>query len=215
MRLAVLSLLCLFVACFQEPSADRVWRCSADQPQCPDGQSCVDNWCVKDGTAMPDLATSGDGGVTDMYKPPCPDGVPIGTQGVWACRGTWSPTTTLASALCRSGFKLCTDGAKITDTECSSVKGFFFADVPAQGTSGTLARCVSTPPGSGAGGMWFGCGSVLGGGLPSERAAMPCKGFPLVGFCDAKTLTCNSFTDLRLDAQSGLNAANGVLCCPP
>ena len=31
MRLAVLSLLCLFAACFQEPPADRMWRCTVDK----------------------------------------------------------------------------------------------------------------------------------------------------------------------------------------
>ena len=165
---------------------------------------------------MPDLATSDGGGGGDMSKTPCTDGFPIGTQGVWACRGTFSPATTPASALCKSGFKLCTDGLKITDAECSSsaVKGFFFADVPAQGATGTLAKCVSTPPASGAGAMWYGCGSVIGGVTPAERASMACKGLPLVSYCDLKSLTCNQ-NDLRLDAQSGLNASNGVLCCPP
>ena len=111
MRLAVLSLLCLFVACFQEPPADRVWRCSADQPQCPDGQSCVDNWCVKDGTAMPDLAANEDGGTTDMASP-CLNGFPIGSKGVWACRGAFNPTGTKASGLClQNGYKLCSDGS--------------------------------------------------------------------------------------------------------
>jgi len=215
MRLAVLSLLCLLVSCFQEQPADRVWRCSVAEPLCPAGQTCVNDWCTKDGTAMPDLATADAGG--DMSKPPCADGFPIGTQGVWACRGTFSPATTPASSICKNGFKLCTDGLKITDSECSnsSVKGFYFADLPAQGTTGMFAKCVATPPGPGAGAYYFGCGSVIGSTTPSERTQFPCKGLPLVGYCDNQSLKCNSLTDLRLDAQSGLNAANGVLCCPP
>jgi hypothetical protein len=218
MRLAVLSLLCLLASCFQEPPADRVWRCSAAQPLCPEGQTCINDWCTKDGTAMPDLANSdAGGGGGDMSKPPCTDGFPIGTQGVWACRGTFSPATALASALCKNGFKLCADGLKLTDSECSSsaIKGFFFSDLPAQGTTGTLAKCVSMPPGPGAGSYYYGCGTLIGGVTPAERASMACKGLPLVSYCDNQSLKCNSFTDLRLDAQSGLNASNGVLCCPP
>ena len=38
MRLAILSVSCLLTACFTEPSADRVWKCSVDQPLCPEGQ---------------------------------------------------------------------------------------------------------------------------------------------------------------------------------
>ncbi len=57
MRLAVLSaFLGLSIACFTEPSADRVWRCSVDQPLCPEGQTCINDWCTKDGTALPDLS---------------------------------------------------------------------------------------------------------------------------------------------------------------
>ncbi len=214
MRLAVLSL-CLIVSCFQEQPADRVWRCSVAEPLCPEGQTCVNDWCTKDGTAMPDLASSDAGG--DMSKPPCTDGFPIGTQGVWACRGTFSPATTVASALCKNGYKLCKDGFKITDAECTSstVKGFFWADVPAQGTTGSLARCVMAPPGSGAGSMYYGCGTLIGGVVPAERASQACQGLPLVCYCDQmKALNCN-LTDWRLDAASGLNASNGVLCCPP
>ena len=39
MRLAVLSLLWLFVACFQEPPADRVWRCTVRQRWDSDARS--------------------------------------------------------------------------------------------------------------------------------------------------------------------------------
>ena len=216
MRLAVLSQLCLLVSCFQEQPADRVWRCSVAEPLCPSGQTCVNDWCTKDGTAMPDLATSDGGGGGDMSKPPCTDGFPIGTQGVWACRGTFSPATTPASGLCKNGFKLCTDGLKITDSECTSttIKGFFWADVPAQGSTASLAKCVSTPPGAGAGSYYFGCGSVVGAFIPAERTSTPCKGLPLVSYCDSSSIKCN-FGVLSLDAQSGLNASNGVLCCPP
>jgi len=214
MRLAVLSLLCLFISCFQEQPADRMWRCSAAEPLCPDGQTCQNDWCVKDGTATPDLSIA-DGGAADMSKSPCTDGFPIGTQGVWACRGKFAPNTVTASALCQSGYKLCADGSKLTDAECSSasIKGFFFADVPAQGTTGSVAKCAQGGPGSG--GMWFGCGWYQGTRSPSERTQFPCKNLPLITYCDPLNLfTCN-FSDLRLDAQRMDNAANGVLCCPP
>ena len=212
MRLAVLSLLCLLTACFTEPSADRVWRCSVDQPLCPEGQTCVNDWCVKDGTATPDLAMSSD----MLPKAPCTDGFPIGTKGAWACRGKFSPTATKASGLCQNGFKLCTDGFLISDAECSSssVKGFFFADLPAQGVNTSVAKCVDSIPGVGAGSMWYGCGAVIGSSSPTGRTQFPCKNLALATYCDNQTLICNMAV-LGLDAQRGENAANGVLCCPP
>ena len=215
MRLAVLSLLCLFAACFQEQPADRVWRCSADQPQCPEGQSCINNWCVKDGTAMPDLAMS-DGGSTDLASPPCLNGFPLGSKGVWACRGAFSPTGSKASALCLNGFKLCVDGSKLTSSDCqnnSTLKGFFFADVPAEGTTGSLAKCAMG--GNGSGQMWFGCGDYQGARTPSETSVVGCTSFTRISYCDPGIqFICNS-TDLRLDAVRMDNSANGVLCCPP
>ena len=216
MRLAVLSLLCLLTACFTEPSADRVWRCSVDQPLCPEGQTCVNDWCVKDGTATPDLAMPDLAMSSDMLpKAPCTDGFPIGTKGAWACRGKFSPTATKAAGLCQNGFKLCTDGFLISDAECSSssVKGFFFADLPAQGVNTSVAKCVDSIPGVGAGSMWYGCGAVIGSSFATGRTQFPCKILALATYCDNQTLICNMAV-LGLDAQRGENAANGVLCCP-
>ncbi len=56
----------------------------------------MNDWCVKDGTATPDMSVSmTDGGaIPDMTTPkPCQDGFPLGTQGVWACRGAFSPAS--------------------------------------------------------------------------------------------------------------------------
>ncbi len=218
MRLVVLSVLSL-VSCFQEQPADRMWRCSVAEPLCPDKQSCVNDWCVADGTTMPDLAgadlgNADLGSAVDLAKPPCADGFPIGTQGVWACRGKFSPATPVASSLCQNGYKLCTDGNKVTDSECSSpaVKGFFFADVPGTGVAPQQAQCAS--PGQAQ--MWFGCGSVIGSPQPTVRvgSGFGCKNFPLVSQCDNQILFC-TVADLRLDSQRLTNAANGVLCCPP
>ena len=211
MRLAVLSLLCLFVACFQEPSADRVWRCSADQPQCPDGQSCVDNWCVKDGTAMPDLVSL-DGFSSDMSVSPCTDGFPIGTKGAWACRGKFSSGTMVASALCKNGFKPCRDSSLITNVECSnaSLGGFFFADALATGATTATVKCA-TSTGASWGGAIFGCGWTIQNFY--EVSNFGCRGFFPISLCNA-TNPCN-FNDGRLDAQSTTDPRNGVLCCPP
>ena len=214
MRLAVLSLLCLFVACFQEPPADRMWRCTVDKPQCPEGQSCVNDWCVKDGTAMPDLLSQ-DGPSVDMIGLPCLNGSPIGTQGAWACKGAFAPSGTKASMLCLNGYKLCTDGNRITDAQCSSsaLTGYFFADVAGEGVSLNLSKCASGGPSAGS--VWFGCGTYQGAPQITARTQYPCKNLPLVAGCDPKSgFTCN-LTDIRLDAQKSDNAANGVLCCPP
>ena len=213
MRLAVLSaFIGLSFACFTEPSADRVWRCSVEQPLCPDGQTCINDWCTKDGTALPDLSIS-DATVGDMSTIPCLDGFPIGTQGVWACRGKFSPVTTKASLLCLSGYKLCSDANKLMDTECSatSLKGFFFAESPAMGSSQLGAKCAGT--GASWGSMWFGCGSVLDKPL-TARAAMACRGFFPVTFCSNVVFFCD-YTDGHLDKQRNDDPRNGVLCCPP
>lgn len=217
MRLAVLSLIVLSsVSCFQEPPADRMWRCTVDKPLCPDGQTCVNDWCVKEGTAQPDLSMIGDGGGTlDLTTAkPCQDGFPLGTQGVWACRGKFSPTTLKASSLCQNGYKLCTGGQKVTDAECSStaLTSFFMADVPGSGATISAVKC-STGTGTGWGSAWFGCGwTATAGG--SNRSNFPCLGLPMVLPCDIKnSLTCN-FNDGRLDSQTNDDTKNGVLCCP-
>ena len=211
MRIAVLSLLCLFAACFQEPPADRVWRCSVDKPQCPEGQSCVNDWCVKDGTAMPDLSSL-DGSPLDMSMPPCADGFPIGTKGAWACRGKFSPGSTVASSLCKSGYKPCTNSNLITDAECSnaSLGGFFFADALGSGATVAAAKCA-TSTAAGWGSLIFGCGWTIQNFY--ERSTFGCRGFIPVAACNA-TNPCN-YNDGRLDAQSTTDARNGVLCCPP
>ena len=212
MRLAVLSaFLGLSIACFTEPSADRVWRCSVEQPLCPEGQTCINDWCTKDGTALPDL-TALDASAGDMSTSPCTDGFPIGTQGVWACRGKFSPTGTKASALCLSGYKLCADGYKVMDTECSatSIKGFFFAEAPANGSSGPGAKCAGTGPSWGS--LFFGCG--WNQGTPAiERSNFGCRGLFPVAFCSLN-FTCD-YTDGHLDKQKNDDSRNGVLCCPP
>ena len=208
MRLAVLSAFFgLSVACFTEPSADRMWRCSVEQPLCPEGQTCISDWCTKDGTATPDFATADAAEVSDMFRSPCTDGKPLGTQGVWACRGKFSPTTVKASGLCLSGYKLCTDGFKLTAAECSaSTPGFFYADAPAAGSGYATAQCGSQ---SVFNSMFYGCGLVTGS---TKTAGMPCRGLTTIGFCGA--LICD-LSDGRLDAQQSNDALSGVLCCPP
>ncbi len=217
MRLAVLSALCFVSSCFTEPSADRMWRCSVDQPLCPEGQTCISDWCVKDGTAMPDMSVS-DATVADMFKSPCSDGLPIGTQGVWGCRGKFGPATTKASALCLNGYKPCADASKITDAECSatSLTSFFFAEAPAMGNSAAGAKCA-VGTGAGWGSLWFGCGwtPVGTGGAKSERTNFPCRSLPIVSYCDNRNLFFCDFNDGRLDAQKNDEPRNGVLCCPP
>ena len=214
MRLAVLSaFIGLSIACFTEPSADRVWRCSVEQPLCPDGQTCINDWCTKDGTALPDLSIS-DATVGDMSTTPCLDGFPIGTQGVWACRGKFSATTTKASALCLSGYKLCADANKLTDSECSSIllKGFFFAEAPGVTASFAAAAKCATSTAASWGNLWFGCGWQQTTPA-SERAAVACRGLFLVSFCSAN-FGCDT-TDGHLDKQRNDDPRNGVLCCPP
>ena len=214
MRLAILSLLCLLTACFTEPSADRVWRCSVDQPLCPQGQTCVNDWCAKDGIATPDLASGSDGMLDMSMVKPCVDGFPLGTQGVWACRGKFSPTTTVASSICQNGYKLCADGYRFTDAECSNtaLKGFFFGEAPGKSTGPNAVNCA-VGTGAGWGTVWFGCGSVQGASL-TERANLACRGFFPYTLCYNSIFVCD-LNDGHLDKQKNDDARNGVLCCPP
>jgi len=216
MRLAVLSVLVLssLSSCFSEPPADRMWRCTTDKPLCPQGQTCVNDWCVQEGTAQPDMSVIADGsGTPDMTTKPCLDGFPIGTQGVWACRGKFSPASP-ASTLCLNGYKPCANASKLTDAECSStdIKGIFVSSVAAQGGSASAARCITSPPASNAGNMWYGCGWLS---KATERAGTACEGFQNIHYCGAMFgFPCN-IGEVRLDFQTNENPQHGVLCCPP
>ena len=118
MRRACAVIVLLLGGCFSSDPGNRHFPCD-ESHGCPPGQSCQNKVCQEDGTAPldagMDLATN-----LDMTVVRCAgNGYPIGTKGVWACLGTFSPAKP-ASSLCTNG-KLCTDiTGLVTKQECDS-----------------------------------------------------------------------------------------------
>ena len=205
MRRACAVIVLLLGGCFSTDPGNRQFPCD-ESHGCPPGQSCQNKVCQEDGTAPldagMDLAAS-----LDMTVVRCAgNGYPIGTKGVWACLGTFSPAKP-ASSLCTNG-KLCTDiTGLVTKQECDSAPNGLLG-VAGHGSGSLDARCA---PASGVL-MWFGCG-VRPSPLRSEPAPNPCRGHTQVHFCSISGIVCN-MSDLRLDAQTNADANPGVLCCP-
>ncbi len=109
--------------------------------------------------------------------------------------------------LCLSGYKLCTDGFKLTAAECSaSTPGFFYADAPAAGSGYATAQCGSQKVFSS---MFYGCGLVTGS---TKTAGMPSG----ANYHRVLWRTLYATTAMAdLDKQPNDDPRNGVLCCAP
>ena len=198
----------LLVGCFSTDPGNRRFPCD-ESHGCPPGQTCQNNVCQED-TAAPldasatDLTASG-----DMSMSRCSgNGYPIGTKGVWACLGTFSPAKP-ASSLCANG-KVCNDiSTLLTTPECSTATNGLLG-VAGTGTGSVDLKCATGS--SGVGLAWFGCG-IRQSPTRSEPAASPCRGHTQVHFCNTTGIVCNT-SDYRLDAQTNTDANTGVLCCP-
>ena len=206
MRRACAVIVLMLGGCFSTDPGNRRFPCD-ESHGCPPGQSCQSKVCQEDGTAPldagMDLATS-----FDMTTPRCTGGggYPIGTKGVWACLGTFSPAKP-ASSLCMNG-KLCTDiTGLVTKQECDSAPNGLVG-VLGQGPSSVDAKCATTGPVS----MLIGCG-IRSGPLRSEPAIVPCRGHTQCHLCSPSGIVCN-MTAFQVDAQTNTDANTGVLCCP-
>lgn len=191
--------------CFSTDPGNRRFPCD-ESHGCPPGQSCQNKVCQEDGTAPLDAGIDLAANL-DMTIVRCAgNGYPIGTKGVLACLGAFTPAKP-ASSLCANG-KLCTDiSTLVSKQECDSAPNGLVG-VAGQGTGSLDAKCA---PSSGLL-MWFGCG-VRSSPLRSEPAPNPCRGHTQVHFCSTSGIVCN-MSDLRLDAQTNTDANTGVLCCP-
>lgn len=195
----------LFLAgCFSTDPGSRRFPCDENHG-CPPGQSCQNKLC-QDEAAPLDAAWASDQSVaSDLSPTRCAGtGYPVGTKGVWACLGTFSPAKP-ASSLCLNG-KLCSDiTGFVTKSECESAPNGLYA-VAGQGATLIDAQCASGNSLT----LWFGCG-VRPTPTRSESALMPCRGFTQAHSCS--TLVCNK-SDTRLDSQTNNDPNAGVLCCP-
>ena len=209
MRLAVLSLLCLFVACFQEPPADRMWRCTVDKPQCPEGQSCVNDWCVKDrdgdaGFRHPDGPTG------DMI--PLSDGSPIGTKVPGHAR-VLSHLDTKASMICLNGYKLCVIESKSRFNSAlvqQSYRLLLLTCLPGRGSIRIEQVCWWTE-------RWIGLSVVeLSVGQNYEREHSTRAGISArAGSAIQRAASLAIATISGWTHRSRTTLQNGVLCCPP
>lgn len=198
----------LLVGCFSTDPGNRRFPCD-ESHGCPPGQTCQNNVCQEETAAPLDASTTDLTTTGDMSMSRCTgSGYPIGSKGVWACLGTFSPAKP-ASSLCASG-KVCSDiTGLLTSQECLAAANGLLG-VAGTGTGSFDAKCATGS--SGAGLIWFGCG-VRQGPIRSEMATSPCKSHTQVHFCSLSGIVCNT-SDYRLDAQTNTDANTGVLCCP-
>ena len=195
------------VSCFSSDPGDRRFPCD-ESHGCPTGQTCQNNQCQAE-TAAPLDASISDLPQTDMSPTVCTgDGYPIGSKGVWACLGTFSPAKP-ASSLCNVG-KICTDiSTLITPSECISATNVLFG-VPGSGSGPSSLRCATGT--SGVNFMYFGCGNRATP-TKSEVALSPCRGHQMAHYSNPDGIIYNT-TNYALDAQTNLDPRSGVLCCP-
>jgi hypothetical protein len=150
MRRACAVIVLLLGGCFSTDPGNRRFPCD-ESHGCPPGQSCQNKVCQEDVPAPldagMDLATS-----LDMTTSRCAgSGYPIGTKGVWACLGTFSPAKP-ASSLCTNG-KLCTDiTGLVTKQECDSAPNGL---VGVLGQGASQCRCQMRYNGSSVDADWL------------------------------------------------------------
>lgn len=202
----------LLMGCFSTDPGSRQFPCD-ETHGCPPGQVCQNNLCQVSAAPLDGSVSGSDMTLTgDMSVSRCAgSGYPLGSKGVWACLGTFSPANP-ASSLCRNS-KLCTDiSSLVTTNECNAAANGLLGEAPGSGPTSIDAKCATTQ-GVGWGKLWFGCGKRQSP-TPSEPATTPCRGHTQVHFCSTTTGVVCNFNDGRLDAQTNTDANTGVLCCP-
>lgn len=194
--------------CFNPDLSQVTLLCDPTQPECPEGQTCIDNRCVPPGADLAASDTDGGAGGGDLGLPTgsgCADGSRTAVGVAYACAGGFSAGK--ARPLCASGWRVCTKAAGIDQTACGKLSGFFFADVPAsyQGNPGN-----ESCNGSSSNQLWYGCGSRQTG---VRMGARGCQGFINLLECrNATGVTCSS-GNLSLDTTADSASTDGVLCC--
>ncbi len=196
----------LLIGCFSTDPGDRRFPCD-ESHGCPPGRICQNNICQLD-TAAPLDASTVDQASGDMSVSPCSgNGYPLGSNGVWACLGTFSPAKP-ASSLCVNR-KICNDIRNlVTASECTSAPNVLVG-VPGNG-SGINASCATASSGPNL--IYFGCGN-RSKPTKSEPANGPCRGHTMVHFYNADGIIYNN-SSYSVDNQTNNDPNAGVLCCP-
>lgn len=200
-------------ACFNPDLSQLTLLCTAERPECPSGQTCINDRCVPlaadlgETDASTDASTDTDGGTTPdlSLSSGCADGSRNAVGVAYACAGAF--TAGKARQLCAPGWRVCTKSAGIDQTACGTLPGFFIADVPAyfQGNQGNES--------CGTGGqnpLWYGCGSPRTG---VRMGVQRCQGFIDLLDCRTTGLACST-GNFSIDTTANSTATDGILCCP-
>ena len=203
MSLRHATLTAVFISACYNPDPDNVQiSCSAENPACPQNQSCVSGLCTDSADAAatpPDMAVSIDAGGEDMVqRSGCASGGGIALGAASACAGSFSKGK--AATLCASGFTLCSKAAQVAPA-CATIGSFYAADVP--------VYYVGTPDNESCGAAAF--GQLLAGcGTAGRLSTAKCMGFPRV----IDVLGTWTTNDGTLGQASNSDPSQGVLCCP-
>jgi len=209
--LALGLLLVVLGGCFAPDLSKLSLRCDAVEHFCPDGLSCVDGFCTDSPAGQTsDLASVDDQGARSAG---CQDGSGkevSGSAPAFACPGTFEASSDPqkgASRLCAPGFKLCSRADTLNQFVCSTLAGFYVADVPTRAALPS-ASCGVVRSGESAG--FAGCGKSVAGvyGVPS------CAGFTRGLFVTAGSGLAVAAPFASLDGTTqNTTGSNGVLCC--
>jgi hypothetical protein len=190
----------LLASCYSPDVSGVHYSCTAANPICPDGTTCIAGSCLAPGTPLP---------------PGCRSGV--GTQlsdGMWACAGQFAPAkkgTPTASQLCADGYALCSQAGGADLGLCKTLPGFFAANSQAAVKGTDYAQASCSKPVFGQSQLWVGCGTSTGNKGFTTPA---CAGFTQVLDCSAGNDGWNcGFFSTSLDALTNSNDSDGVLCC--
>lgn len=209
--LALGLLLVVLGGCFAPDLSKLSLRCDAVEHFCPDGLTCVDGFCTDSPAGQTsDLASVSDQGARSAG---CQDGSGkevSGSAPAFACPGTFEASSDPqkgASRLCAPGFKLCSRADTLNQFVCSTLAGFYVADVPTRAALPSVS-CGVVRSGESAG--FAGCGKSVTGvyGVPS------CAGFTRGLFVTAGSGLAVAAPFASLDGTTqNTSGANGVLCC--
>ncbi len=201
--LALLALAGPLGACFNPDLSQITFLCDPSQPECPDGQSCIDNRCVTPGADLG--GTDGGGDLGPGPTSGCAAGSGSAVGAAYACPGGFAAGK--ARQLCASGWRVCTKSTGIDQTACGKLSGFFIAEVPAYYTGNPGNESCGTGNNNM---LWYGCGSRQSG---VRQGARSCQGFVELLDCRTATgVTCSSGGQ-SLDTTVDSSSADGVLCC--
>lgn len=201
----LLAALVLSTGCYNPDTSHLVILCDAERPECPVGQTCINNRCSAASSDMdpPDQSLSSDGSAPDQSMPSgCADGGGQKVGIAFACPGAFQAGD--ARKKCASGWRVCTSGLGVDFAACGQLPGFFIAEAPSYWL-GTMAdeRCSTALFNQ----AWYGCG----GRKDSVRQGKGCNDFRILLDCLASGWNCNMKHEI--DKTSNTNSSDGVLCC--